>query len=321
MFDPQSRETIAILNKYLVEHYSGMGQAHIDHLRSGINHTYRVSTDNQQYILRIYHPGWRIIAAINDEAHLLLQLVSNNVPVSYPVADNNLAYVQTISIDNTEVCFMLFTYAPGKKIKNQSPEQHFRNGFSLSSMHTAYVPAIKHRTDYRNSGFLEQALKDIFNRIPPEGQNGKIIAEAATVATAFLDSAQSLLPYGLLHLDFWADNMHITESGAVTMFDFDFCGIGYFSMDIAYYLLQLRAIEGDTDQYNICKDGFIQGYQKVRVMLPEENNSIRPLSLALLLFYLGVQCKRTDWSAAFLTDDYIQTFIDSRIRPALTIIS
>lgn len=321
MFYPQSPTTIYTLLELLRARFASFAISDIRHLRSGINHSYLVITPSDKFILRVYHPDWRSKEGIISESNILRHLAGRNIPVSFPIADDLQEYVQTIKLEGDELYGMLFSFAAGNKIKHQSIEQHERNGICMANMHAGTPEHMHNRFDYSHFDFVEQAAVRIKQYLVRDEQTA-IISEAMQLAKAYYDSSAIYgLPQGLVHLDFWADNMHITTQGALTVFDFDFCGHGYFSMDIAYYLLQLRAIERDIDQYTQCRDGFLRGYATVRRIQADELDSMRPFTLALLLFYLGVQCDRTDWSSSFLNDSYIQHYIDDRLRPVLAMIS
>lgn len=321
MFDPQETLTISTLLELLRHRYTRLAIAGIRHIRSGINHSYLVTTTSDKFILRVYHPDWRSEDAIISEADILLHLADKNIPVSFPIADDLKSYVQTVKLNGSNIYCMLFSYAEGDKIKHQSVEQHERNGLCMANMHDNSPPHIPNRTDYRKCDFFIEASNRIKQHLVQDDLIA-VISESTEVAKYYYkNSAITLLPQGFVHLDFWADNMHVTPDGARTIFDFDFCGQGYFVMDIAYYLLQLRAIEQDINRYSECRDAFLRGYEKVRRLQAEEHHAIRPFTLSLLLFYLGVQFERTDWSSSFLNDKYIQDFINERIRPVLEMIS
>jgi len=57
-------------------------------LKTGINHTYRIDSENESFIFRIYSYNWRTKEEITEELNLLQLLKKNDIPVSYPVADS-----------------------------------------------------------------------------------------------------------------------------------------------------------------------------------------------------------------------------------------
>jgi Ser/Thr protein kinase RdoA (MazF antagonist) len=63
------------------------------------------------------------------------------------------------------------------------------------------------------------------------------------------DSSQ--IKTGIVHLDIWFDNLNIAPNNQITLFDFDFCGNGWFCLDVAYYVLQVHNIEKYEPQNRI----------------------------------------------------------------------
>lgn len=109
--------------------------------------------------------------------------------------------------------------------------------------------------------------------------------------------------------------MNITKDGQITIFDFDFCGNGWLSYDIAYYILQLHSTEHDNSQRNLKAAYFLRGYESVTKISDEEKRILPMLGVSLYFFYLGIQCQRYDnWSNVFLNETYLKRFINLLVR-------
>ncbi|MEO6901713.1 MAG: hypothetical protein ABI315_01000 [Bacteroidia bacterium] len=67
-------------------------------LKTGINHTNRIDSENESFIFRIYNYNWRTKEEIVEELNLLKLLMKNCIPVSYPITDNSENFIQTIKV-------------------------------------------------------------------------------------------------------------------------------------------------------------------------------------------------------------------------------
>jgi Ser/Thr protein kinase RdoA (MazF antagonist) len=101
--------------------------------------------------------------------------------------------------------------------------------------------------------------------------------------------------YGTVHLDVWFDNLHIDDEKEITFFDFDFCGNGYLCFDISYFLFQLFATHVNEEEYQVKADSFIKGYETVTKISNEEKKFLPYACLAIMTYYINVQCDRFDY--------------------------
>ena len=75
---------------------------------------------------------------------------------------------------------------------------------------------------------------------------------------------------GAVHLDLWADNLNIDSNNKITLFDFDFCGNGFLSLDIAFHVMMLFLFEPDQEKLEKKTRKFHEGYESVLVISEEE---------------------------------------------------
>lgn len=116
--------------------------------------------------------------------------------------------------------------------------------------------------------------------------------------------------YGSIHLDIWFDNLHIDDEKDITFFDFDFCGNGYLCFDISYFLFQLFSTHSNEEEYQIKAEKFINGYETVTVLNDEEKKYLSFACLAIMTYYIGVQCDRYDyWTNIFLNEDHLKRMV------------
>ncbi len=196
-------------------------------IRSGVNDTYSVRYAGGQYVLRVYSLGWRTLNEIEEELRLLIALRDAGIRVSYPVGDAKGGYIQMLDAPEGLRYAVLFSYAPGDKIHNFTPEQHYNAGVSIAQLHKVTEGFSLNRTNYTADTVLIQPMADItafFSKPCPELEYLQTTHKLLLSEWAKADTTQ--LRTGAVHLDMWFDNMNVDEAGQPTIFDFDFCGNG-----------------------------------------------------------------------------------------------
>lgn len=307
---PSSESTLSAhhLGFFLQHTYALSERTNCMLLRTGMNHLYAIADGDEKYVFRVYTRGWRTKREIESEIQLLLHLAKNDLPVSYPLSDNDDNYIQSFPAIEGDRFGVLFSFAEGKKNPNFSVETSERIGKFMATMHLLTQDYELDRVKYDANTLLHNSLlqtKQFFKLPSPElafieSLNSRLI-------TTFAGLENEKIPSGAVHLDIWFDNMHITEVGEITFFDFDFCGTGYQCLDIAYFLYQLLSTHSTGDDYQLKSEAFLRGYNSIRPITAAETKLIPDLGLAILLFYIGVQCRTFDtWSNIFLNEDHLK---------------
>jgi Ser/Thr protein kinase RdoA (MazF antagonist) len=285
-------------------------------LKTGINHTYRIASESEIFIFRVYSYNWRTKGEIMEELNLLKLLKQNNVSVSHPIADSSENFIQIINAPEGLRFAVLFSYAPGHKILSYSAEAHFRIGKLMAQIHSLTKGLEQKRVTYTPDTLINQPLENIRQFLSDETDEMQfLMATRPLLEKELLDADNHLLRKGIVHLDIWFDNLNISDKNEITLFDFDFCGNGWLCLDIAYYILQLHSIEKNELERAEKKEAFYNGYETVEKISDEERKLIPTLGVCLYYFYLGVQCKRFDnWSNTFLNEVYLKRFITVLIK-------
>jgi Ser/Thr protein kinase RdoA (MazF antagonist) len=286
-------------------------------LKSGINDTYSVQCSSGRFVLRIYTHGWRTPLAIEEELKLLQLLHGAQLPVSVPVAHTGGQYILPIDAPEGERYAVLFTHAPGRKMQQFPAELHRQVGILLARMHQTTGGLELNRPDYDAESLLIQPLHHIANHLPNHTPEMQWLQRTQHHLLPLLQAAEtSDLPKGIVHLDVWFDNINITEDGRVTLFDFDFCGNGWLCTDVAYYLMQVFYTERDTTACAQKSEAFLEGYEAIRPLTPEERAMVPTLGVSLYYFYLGVQCARFEnWSSMFVNEAYLAGYVNRIVKP------
>ncbi|WP_370519228.1 phosphotransferase [Flavobacterium sp. Sd200] len=261
-------------------------------------------------MLRVYSHNWRSKAEVEEEIRLLTLLKDNGISISYPVADINGNYIQEINAPEGMRYAVVFSYAEGGKVRFIDPDTCAKIGAIMAQMHNVNEHTAIKRINYNDTTLLElpyRYAQQFFSDDLPEMQFVKTLSNDITGAFANTDA--NAIKTGIVHLDIWYDNMSITENSEVTIFDFDFCGNGPFILDVAYFCKQLFHIETNKEEYELKKDAFLAGYQSIRKLTKQEIDLIPLAGAAVYIFYLGVQCRRFDWSNIFLTENYLKMYV------------
>jgi len=304
------------LNSFLQENYHLSSNTTCHLIKAGINHSYLLEDGDKKYVFRVYSLNWRNHDEISEEIRLLSFLSDNNIPVSSAIEDKNGNFIQQLPAPEGIRLGVLFTWAEGEKSISFSLETHFKMGEMMAQIHKNTINFKLERVEYTPQVLLTDPFDTIKKFLPAE-----------TEEMIFMDSAKrnlleelgkidmSILRHGAVHLDIWFDNLHINKENKITVFDFDFCGNGWLSLDIAYYLLQLYAIETDENIHAAKLESFIKGYESITEISKEEKLAIPILSVSLYFFYLGVQCQRFEnFSNVFVNETYLKRYIAVRIK-------
>ncbi len=301
---------------FLKEKYRLTGLVTARILKTGINHTYLVTTENDKYIFRVYSLGWRTEKEIMEEIRLLQLLKDRTVPVSYAIADAQSNYLQQLQAPEGQRYAVLFSFAKGEKQLNYSAELHYKAGEIMARMHQLTQNLPLERVDYTPGVLLDDSfekLQQFLSLTTNEMQFMKRLRQY--LHKTFRTANEGNLRKGVVHLDIWFDNMVIDQQSAITLFDFDFCGNGWFFLDVGYYILQVFSTEKEGNEFAIKKDAFLKGYESVTPISAEEKELVPAAGAAIYFFYLGVQCNRYDnWSNVFLNEIYLKRFINLLVK-------
>ena len=285
-------------------------------LKTGISHTYLLTADNDKYIFRVYTLGWRTEKEILEEIRLLQLLKAHALPVSYAIADTQANYLQQLQAPEGQRYAVLFSFAKGEKQLNYSAELHYKAGEIMAGMHqlTHHLPL--ERVDYTPGVLLDDSFKKLQQFLSPATEEMQFMKKLQQyLHQTFSTANEDNLRKGIVHLDIWFDNMVIDQQCAITLFDFDFCGNGWFFLDIGYYILQVFSTEKEGNEFTIKKDAFLKGYESVTPISAEEKELVPAAGAAIYFFYLGVQCSRYDnWSNVFLNEIYLKRFINLLVK-------
>jgi len=301
------------LTDFLIEKYDFGKNASCHLIKNWVNDTYLVTDNSIKFIFRIYRLDWRTEKEIEEELHFINLLKEKNISVSFPIFDKNQKYIQAFDAPEGKRFGVLFSFAEGEKQLNLSPDFHFEIGKMMAQIHQVSEGLKLTRINYSAQVLISDALKKIETIIGNEIAEYNFLKKTADQITPFFSHKKiNKLRHGAVHLDLWADNLNIDSNNTITLFDFDFCGNGFLTLDIAYYVTMLFLFEPDAKKLAEKLEKFYQGYESILVISEEEKNAIPAFGAALLFYYLGFQCER--FSTIFVNKIYVKGFINSRIK-------
>lgn len=273
----------------------------------GLSDIYLVETSAQSYILKISHHHWRSKSDIQFELELLDFLHRQNIPVAYPLKTQDGRLFVTINALEGDRYGSLFHYAPGKvplgdlnmaqstilgqtlgrihqvslKFNNQTPRDPLDQRYLLDDSLTVIAPYLRHRHD--DLLYLEDTI--------------------ATIKQQLNCLSQEEPFWSVCWGDPHSGNVHFTADNQITLFDFDQCGYGWRTFDLAKFLqVSLRA---GTNQK--IRDAFFTGYQTVQQLTEVELNCLQALTKMAHIWAWAININATaihNWSKL---DDFYST--------------
>lgn len=312
----ESTASAAHLASFLQESYNLSPNTTCNLLRTGMNHLYRVEDGDERFVFRLYSFQWRTKKEITEEVRLLAYLKQNSLPVSYPILGKGGEVIQEINMPEGVRYGVLFSFAEGKKNPRLPMEVCYNVGSTMARMHELTRDFPFERVAYNAKTLLQDSFKKTSRFFGITSEEMCFIARLGDhLLEQYAAINASEVSFGVVHLDIWFDNLHITESNSITLFDFDFAGVGYQSNDIAYFLMQLFNTHPNEEEYLPKAEQFLKGYESIRKITKEEKRLLPYLSLGAMLFYLSIQCERFDtWSNIFLNEDHLKRFVASLKR-------
>ena len=273
---------------HVIEEYYPFGAGvSCELLKVGTNHTYLVTWGDRRAILKAYMHGVRSHDEIVGELEIVQQLCEHHAPVAQPFRRKDGTMVLTVNAPEGPRDLAVFAYAEGK-VGDFEPEHLTLLGRSLAQIHACGDRF--DRTPFRQHLDVRHMVREPIKLIRAALTDDKDISLLSTMAEA-IECIVAPLPveppiYGLCHGDVGGYNSHVDDEGAMTHFDFDFCGYGWRAYDLAVFLWSRNMI-CDTRTANRHWKWFVDGYESVRQLTPQEHNAIPYFVLCRSLWLAG----------------------------------
>ncbi|PKF61411.1 hypothetical protein CW745_08725 [Psychromonas sp. psych-6C06] len=228
----------------------------------GLNDSYKVSTEEHTFILRVYRHNWRSREEIQFEIDALLHLQNNGVNVAAPILTYQNDYIVSFDAPEGLRHAILINYIPGDELDFSQAENARKYAEHMAHLHlkSAQFNSSHKRFQLDVEHLIEQPLQRIKPYLADRKKDWLFIESYAQVLSEKLSKTlNSSTDIGLCHGDLHGGNAHF-DGNLLASFDFDCCAIGLRVYDLAVFKwsLQLRK------QVDIAWKPFLQHYQTHR---------------------------------------------------------
>jgi Ser/Thr protein kinase RdoA (MazF antagonist) len=304
--------SVTALLDYLRLHYDvgPLGECRL--LHRGLNDTFLVKAEHAKYIIRVYRSGWRSFSDINFELEALLHLQREGGSISTPLINKKGEYIGSVFAPEGQRFVVLFTHAPGKDLtyKKQEHQEHqahqesYLYGRGVAQLHAASntFQSSHNRFALGLGHLLDHPLQSIKPMLADRQEDWKYLIGLAAKLRQYVESKPpTALETGFCHGDLHSGNAHLDLDQALTFFDFDCCGIGWRSYDIAVFHWGTRLREKHQDLWQ----SFLRGYTEIR-SLSEADIKAVPYFVAIRHIWLtGLHVSGgQDWGFGWMNDRY-----------------
>jgi Ser/Thr protein kinase RdoA (MazF antagonist) len=251
--------------------------------RSGMNDTYLLHAGEQRSLLRVYRAGWRSDDDVGYELDLLRWLARAGIPVALPLSARDGATIHHFVAPEGVRPAVHFAFAPGT-IPPLTGDTARRLGTALADLHRATAgfrsPFPRFRLNLET--LLWRPLATATEALSDRPADRAFLTDLAADLARQLDAVAPELESGPLHGDVYQGNVHGTPDGALTWFDFDLCGEGWYAYDLAVFRMNVRVGE----RIAVWPD-FLGAYEERRT-LPRVDREALPLLVAVRdVWHLG----------------------------------
>lgn len=304
------------LGKFCLKHFKISGIKECLFWCQGINDTYRLTTENIVYMVRVYRHGWRTdsdvlfeLDALNfisrvtiNESYIAAPVIKKQVPNLNNQETEASNYLAHFLASEGKRLVILTKWVMGNELNVDDSVSVCLYGETLAKLHvdTNTFKSDSQRAELDIKHLLTDPADIIKLRLSSQ-------QESIWFSNLLLDLQESLSSlsknentYGFCHGDFNDINVHI-NNGRVSLFDFDCCGIGYRLYDLATFKWSCLTNGNDIDVWTV----FLDGYLKTRTLSEEELALIDKFVMVRQIWVMGLHCK-TALSKGWLSPRYFK---------------
>jgi Ser/Thr protein kinase RdoA (MazF antagonist) len=252
----------------------------------GLNDSYKVNTDNETFLLRIYRHGWRDLPAINFEVEALLHLKKQGADVAYPIATKTGSHIIEINAPEGLRYVILTRYAGGQELTLSGDLSAERYGQHLAQIHLLseqFKPSHKRfKLDVKH--LITEPVQRIKPFLAHRLEDWKLIDNRSKILKITLQSMlDKSTDIGFCHGDMHGGNAHFDGSRLVS-FDYDCCGFGLRAYDLAIFKWALKLHKKD----NSIWQRFLKSYLQHRPISQQELQYIDHLVCIRHIWLIGL---------------------------------
>lgn len=281
-----SKESIA---EFVKENYPLAGPVESQLLDMRKDDNYLIKAGTERYVFRLYKPDFQNLKKESDylfELDWLKYLQEKRCAISYPVARKDGSFLGSIQAPEGLRYYVLFSFAEGDHAF-LNRKRAFLLGKEIARIH---MISKKFQTSHEKppldlNFLLEIPVLNIKKYLGTQYAEEQERLDA--LAVMLKEKILSLLyfkgnDWGLIGGDFHGFNQNFVGDRRLTLFDFDLCGYGWRSYDLAVFRwLQLSDLNVGENIIKTFFNGryliwsaFLSGYQSVRRLSPAELEAI-----------------------------------------------
>jgi homoserine kinase type II len=266
----------------LIDHLQ-LGQLqNLQGIKGGIENTnYFVNCDAGQFVLTLFE-------RLSHEQlpfylYLMKHLANNGIPVPNPVMDKQGELLFTLCNKPAAIVNRL----TGQSELNPQVSHCRAVGEMLAKMHLAGKDFGRSQSNLRGLSWWNETCQLVLPHLNQQ-QKSLLIEEVAFANHIQLQPSYQALPKGPIHADLFRDNVMFEQGKLSGFFDFYFAGIDHWLFDLAVCLNDW-CIDQQSGCWNVaCRDEFIEAYQSVRILQPNERRLLSAfLRHAALRFWIS----------------------------------
>lgn len=257
-------------------------------LRAYTNDVYEVMAGQERFVLKVYGGNWRTEAKIRFEIALLCHLAWRGLQVARPITGHDQDFVRQIETDTGNRYAVLYEYAEGEKPQQPLTLSLYEAfGRAIARMHSLSDDFV---TDYSRPNIdldylVDAPLALVLPLVASSEEKESLQKSATQIKNTLAEIGLSSLDWGVVHGDATLDNLHITKSGEIVLYDFDSGGLGWRASDIQGWAIK-------NDLYEEKGAAFRRGYLQVRPLHDREVSAAPYLAMAWEIWGLRVDLEQ-----------------------------
>lgn len=233
----------------------------------GLNDIYQFICGKYSYFFKIFAREDIDQKAIEAEVEITNHLKKSGLSVAYSIPQRNGNYLLPINTPERTKFGVMYSAAEGVPIQYDMMDEKetLKIGNLISNLHTILVtistPLQRWRLD--EGLFLDHSIKllEEYSLVNPK-IDLPFLQQVVKELRDRIQTNSNKWNWGLCHGDIYTGNIHRSNDGNLTLFDFDFCGYGWRAYDASPLLGRFSAGISPEMNENRKKllDYFLRGY-------------------------------------------------------------